>query len=699
MDKITSWLKSMFGGGDISSPGSTMVGSSPSAGSSVPFASPALSAGGMTFHPAPQIPAAAPVTTKKASGTAPSSATPPSTTPAAPAAGSSSSAAPATAPAYIPFTGYGAPAGLTQTKTPQGGTAWQDAQGNVYIQDAGGFKLVTSLPGQNPSTMTYSTPAGPVSPAYAAAAAAGTSGQSASDITATSSPSSQPGANVSVGPTAPVVSSGTGLSSFSAGTVPSSFDLGSITSSLASVESGLSDGSMDAATAADTIAKLQSAINDEISSLTAAPSTPGGTTYNVAPSTVSGGDPTVESAIASDPATFNALNEQFGVPQLQTQYINALTGVNSINAAVTKLTDEINNNTDIPQWLAVRQVAYLANKASELTGPLTNQANTIKAQLSYATSNMKLYYTQQNTQARLALTSNAQMQSQFKTALANGGVNAADPNSIASWSSITGFPQSEVYAMASNANLTKALTISGKQATQAANNMMLEAANDPTYIAGMARALASGALTIQDLPYATGRGAIGSALTSKIMMAAQSMVDASGNPNGVNFSAIQGQYSYATNPAVQTRAGALKTVQNMSANLQSLSDEATRSNYPTINSAISSLGIEFGGTTYNNFKQFAQVAQNELSGVIGYGSATDQSRQISQLFADPNQSPQQFISSWNSVVVPALNATGQAISALAGSYGSTILGINSDGTLTTSPSGASSSSDPAGLGL
>jgi len=566
----------------------------------------------------------------------------------------------------------------------------------MYIQDAGGFKLVTSLPGQNQTTTSYSTPAGPVSPAYAAAAADGSSGQSASDITAVTSPSAQPGANVNVGPTAPTVSSGTGLPSFSAGSVPSTFDLGSITSSLASVESGLSDGSMDAPTASDTIAKLQSAINDEISSATAAPSTPGGTTYNVAPSTVSGGDPTIDSAIASDPATFNALNAQFGVPQLQTQYINALTGVNSINAAVTKLTDEINNNTDIPQWLAVRQVAYLANKASELTGPLTNQANTIKAQLSYATSNMKLYYTQQNTQARLALTSNAQMQAQFKTALANSGINAADPNSIASWSSITGFPQSEVYAMASNANLTKALTISGKQATQAANNMMLEAANDPNYIAGMAGALASGALTIQDLPYATGRGTIGSALTSKIMMAAQSMANASGNPNGINFSALQAQYAYSASPAVKTQIAAIQTTQNMAQQLMNLSQQAERSNYPTVNAMLKATGIEFGGTTYNNWNQFMTAYQDALSGALGYGSATEMTRAMAMEWADPNQSPAQFISAFNNVVTPALQAKADAFASQMGPFAGS---ANLTSPTSAAQTGAGSTADPAGLGL
>jgi len=564
----------------------------------------------------------------------------------------------------------------------------------MYVQDAGGFKLVSSLPGQNQTTTNYSTPSGPVSPAYAAAAADGSSGQSASDITAVTSPSAQPGANVNVGPTTPTVSTGTGLPSFSAGSVPSSFDLGSITSSLASVESGLSDGSMDAPTAADTIAKLQSAINDEISSATAAPSTPGGTTYNVSPSAVSGGDPTIDSAIASDPATFNALNAQFGVPQLQTQYINALTGVNSINAAVTKLTDEINDNTDIPQWLAVRQVTYLANKASELTGPLTNQANTIKAQLSYATSNMKLYYTQQNTQARLALTSNAQMQAQFKTALANSGINAADPNSIASWSSITGFPQSEVYAMASNANLTKALTISGKQATQAANNMMLEAANDPNYMAVMARALASGWLTIQDLPYATGRGTIGSALTSKIMMAAQTAAQANGNPTGINFTQMQAQYAYSASPAVKTQIAAIQTTKNMADQLIALSQQATRSNYPTVNAMIRATGVQFGGTTYNNWNQLMTAYQDALSGALGYGSATDMTREMGMQWADPNQSPAQFISAMQNVVTPALNAKEQAFASQMGPYAASA-GITTPG----STSGASSSSDPAGLGL
>lgn len=611
-----------------------------------------------------------------------------------------------TPPAFIPALPNSAmPPGFTATTTPQGGTAAADPQGNIYTQNGSGWQLQTSLPAQNGKTTTYSTPGGPVSSQYVAGAAAGPgatgpgSGQETSDITATSSANAQNPGTVAVGPGAPAPTVSQSAPTFNAGGVANPVDLGDVStvaSGLSSLSEGLDSGSIDSTTVTDAIGNLNSSISDAITSATATSGAAPGTTYNLDPSEVAGGDPNILSAITSDPATFAAFNQQFGVPQLQQQYLQALNVTGGITTAVAKLTEDIQNDNNIPTWLATRQISFLSNKASELMAPFTAQANTIKAQLSYATANMKAYYSQYATGQRLTTAATNSANTQLNRVLKAGGIDPNDTAAIAQWSTQTGIPADQIAVAAKTQNLLLQLNVSGKETTQAANAELSSLLNDPSYINTMAQGLVSGAITPDVMMQLTGRGTIGSAITGAVVSQAQSIAEASGNPNGVNFQAEVNDATYAANATTKQRVQSAQSIQSLIPAFQTLATSANLSQFPTINDLIQNTGIQFGGVTYNNFDQFATAVQNDLSVVLGVSGQTDQTRAMAQQFANPDQSPQQFASSLKQLQT-IMDANTASIASQAGTQAAS-LNLNSDGTPITAPgSSGVSASNPFGL--
>jgi peptidoglycan hydrolase-like protein with peptidoglycan-binding domain len=83
------------------------------------------------------------------------------------------------APSFIPQSDpYTIPSGLTQTQTNQGGTAYVDASGNLYVRNASGFQLNTN-PGVTAATAPIAMSAGASAPPiYAQAPAPQSSGVS-----------------------------------------------------------------------------------------------------------------------------------------------------------------------------------------------------------------------------------------------------------------------------------------------------------------------------------------------------------------------------------------------------------------------------------------------------------------------------------------------------------------------------------------
>jgi len=656
--------------------------------STQPFAGTKLTIGGLSFVPAPKLPStpATPVASAPASPAVKSAlpakpAAPASPAAPAPAAPANPPANPPSGPAaYIPFTGYGAPQGLTRTTTPQGGTAWQDAQGNMYVQDAGGFKLVTSLPGQNGKTVNYQTRGGTPLTSGQAGGAVAQAGQANPGITVTEDNSAQNPGNVPVGPTPPVVPP-TPQPAFNSGSVAPVVDMGNMTSS--------DTETANVPTAAATDQSFQAAVNDNFSNFTASTGASTGTEYTVDPEAVAGGDPTIMSAITSDPAAFLEFNKQFGVPQLQQQYLNATGQIASINSAVAQLSNDIQNNPDIPQSLALKQISYLSNKANVLLTPLNAQATTIKAQLSYATANMKAYYSQFNATQRLSLSQSNAIQSQFKTALTNGGIDASDPASIQQWATATGYQPSEIYAMATNANVLKALTIQGKNATVQKAQVAANLLNDPQFIEGTAQALVDGNLAPSELSYLAGQG-MGPlrALIGATAMQINPSFD--WNSAQAEFTGLTAAASTANSSGVILPLTYIKSViPNMQA-LQKLSANIPRTSFPALNSAEFQTLLQTGDPNtvayLTNVTEVAdQVAKILQGGGSGSGSTDAKLEQAQNLFSSSFSADQ--LNAVINTVVPLLQNRESALSSI--QYNPI-----------AAPSGAGgSSSDPAGLGL
>ena len=605
------------------------------------------------------------------SGTAPGAGTGSAPSSGTPAGGSASSPS-GGAQAYIPWGNqYGAPQGLTQTTTPQGGTAWKDANGNMYVQQTDGFHLVTSIPGQQGKTTSYSTPGGSVSPAYVAAAQSGASGQSATDITATPGISALPAPQVQVGPSS--------TPPFSAGPISTTIDLGAMTSPASGdAGSAMADGSINPPTADEFNSNLQNEINTQAQSIMSSSGVDPSASYNLDPATIANGDPNILAGIQSDPSGFAALNAQFGVPQLQQQYLQNISLTGGITAAVAKLTNDIENDSDIPQWLATRQISYLANKAQELMAPYTAMANTTKAQLSYATANMRTYYSNYWKGQSMNM-------SQLKLALAN---NAITPENASQWAAATGMDATTLSDMASFKTAMDDATLGNKQAIEQSNQQLTALASSPTAVQSILSGIQNGSLDpaiINTIP-ARGGGAV---LKLRLVQGAADM--------GVNLAGAGISYGFAGATNVKQQVAALQNVQALIPDMLKLSAAAPRS-VGAINQYLLPAGSSIGGVNYSNFSTAVTAMADELSGALGFGSATDMSREMGYNLTDPNQTPAQFASAMQNVVLPFIQQKSDALYGQMGQYAPGAGGAPAGGgSPAAAPAGSAGGNNPLGI--
>jgi len=89
----------------------------------------------------------------------------------------------------------------------------------------------------------------------------------------------------------------------------------------------------------------------------------------------------------------------------------------------------------------------------------------------------------------------------------------------------------------------------------------------------------------------------------------------------------------------------------MMADMIKLSAAAPRS-VPAINKYILPAGTSIGNVQYSNFGTAVTAMADELSGALGFGSATDMSREMGFNLTDPNLSPAQFEAGMQTVVKP-----------------------------------------------
>jgi hypothetical protein len=140
------------------------------------------------------------------------------------------------------------------------------------------------------------------------------------------------------------------------------------------------------------------------------------------------------------------------------------------------------------------------------------------------------------------------------------------------------------------------------------------------------------------------------------------------NPN-FNPAQFEMGFNLAKNPKVQQQLASLDNVKQGIPDLLKFSDAASRSGAPLLNKFILPGGVSMGGKKYSDFKT-AQIAfADELSGALGYGSATDMSREMGFSMTNPNLSPEQFSSAVQNVIQPFMERKRGTLLNQMGIYG------------------------------
>lgn len=142
------------------------------------------------------------------------------------------------------------------------------------------------------------------------------------------------------------------------------------------------------------------------------------------------------------------------------------------------------------------------------------------------------------------------------------------------------------------------------------------------------------------------------------------------NPN-FNPAAFEMGFQFASNPKVRQQITSLDNVINVTAKVIEASDKAVRTG-SGLNNAIISGGIALGNSSYSNMKLARIAYADELSGALGYGSATDMSREMGFDLTDPNLSAQQFKDGMEQVVEPFIQSKRGVLVNAMGVYGTAI---------------------------
>lgn len=141
------------------------------------------------------------------------------------------------------------------------------------------------------------------------------------------------------------------------------------------------------------------------------------------------------------------------------------------------------------------------------------------------------------------------------------------------------------------------------------------------------------------------------------------------NPN-FSPAAFEMGYKFASNPKIQQQVASINNVLSGVGDLLKASDTAQRTGVTALNGWVVRGGIALGGKRYSNFKTAQTAFADELSGALGYGSATDMSREMGFDMTNPNLSPENFRSAIEDIVVPFINRKKASMLGQMGPYGS-----------------------------
>lgn len=120
------------------------------------------------------------------------------------------------------------------------------------------------------------------------------------------------------------------------------------------------------------------------------------------------------------------------------------------------------------------------------------------------------------------------------------------------------------------------------------------------------------------------------------------------NPNFNEAQWEQGQ-KFGSNAATQKTLAAIGAVDQTFGIISGLVDNAVNTGIPALNKIVVPGVIDIGDVSTSNFATTATALADELSGVLGYGSATDMKLQLGIDLTNPTQSPEQFKTNLNTV--------------------------------------------------
>jgi hypothetical protein len=135
-----------------------------------------------------------------------------------------------------------------------------------------------------------------------------------------------------------------------------------------------------------------------------------------------------------------------------------------------------------------------------------------------------------------------------------------------------------------------------------------------------------------------------------------------------NAAAFDRGFKFSSNVSVQKQIASIENVKSGVKDLLKMSDEAERMGVTLLNNAIVKGGITIGNRKYSDFKTARIAFADELSGALGYGSATDMSREMGFNMTDPALGPKAFKSAIENVIVPFIERKKKSLTDQMGPY-------------------------------
>jgi hypothetical protein len=125
----------------------------------------------------------------------------------------------------------------------------------------------------------------------------------------------------------------------------------------------------------------------------------------------------------------------------------------------------------------------------------------------------------------------------------------------------------------------------------------------------------------------------------------------------------------AGNPKIVMQVSSLNNVMSGVPDLLAASNAADSAGLRILNSYIKKGGFTIGGKAYSNLNTARTAFADELSGALGYGSATDMSRDMGFSMTDSTLPPDKFAAAIQDIVVPFVERKKRSILGGMGVYG------------------------------